>query len=85
MVDTLTFRQALDLLRGLTTPGLVRLDKDYVALVRKLIARIDGLGFDLINNELNYEEFELMSDIYNNLKYSEVEVLRDTWAESFKN
>ena len=46
--------------------------------------RINSMKFDIIQNELNFTEFEQLYDSYVNMKYSSVEELRDLWQNSFK-
>ena len=50
-----------------------------------LLERIDSIGFDIVANELNYDEYTTLSDAYQNLKYSEAKALRNLWTQSFSN
>ena len=57
----------------------------YLASVSTLCDRLDNMGFDMIANELKYEELKQLYDAYVNLKYSEMKELRKIWAKSFRN
>ena len=57
----------------------------YLNCVKILCDRIDAIGFDVIGNEVKFDELEQLYDGYANLKYSESEALREIWANSFHN
>ena len=57
----------------------------YFKITRELCEKINSIGFDIIANELKYDEFDQLYDCYMNLKYSEVKRMREIWAESFQN
>ena len=69
----------------MSTPGLASGSQEIKQTVDTLLKRIDSINFDMISNELNYEEFTILRDAYQNLKYSEVKVLRHLWSKSFNN
>ena len=82
--------QCVELLKGLTTPGVVDIVCNetmptYLKHVKSLCNRLDSMGFDMIANELKFDELKQLYDAYSNLKYSEVRELRTIWAESFTN
>ena len=41
------------------------------------------MNFDIIANELRHDEFQMLSDAYSNLKFSEAKQLRKIWSNSF--
>jgi len=84
-IEALNFRQAIELLKGLSTAGLASdaQPESYYTVVRILCDRVNDMSFDIISNELKYDEFNQLYDSYVNLKYSEVDKLRAIWAESF--
>ena len=56
-----------------------------VQCIKNLVRRVDSYNFDVITNELKYDEYEMLYDCWVNLKYSEVEQLRAVASRSFKN
>ena len=50
--------------------------KNYVAIVKQLCEKIDNMGFDILINELKFDEFNQLYDTYINLKFSPVGELR---------
>ena len=56
-----------------------------VQCIKNLVRRLDSYNFDVITNELKYDEYEMLYDCWVNLKYSEVEQLRAIASRSFKN
>jgi hypothetical protein len=54
-----------------------------VACVKDCLDRVNDMHFDIVNNELNYREFNQLYDAYVNLKFSEVPELRTLWKNSF--
>ena len=69
----------------MSTPGLECEAKEYIQTVKDLLKRVDSINFDVVPNELNFDEFAILRDAYLNLKYSEVKALRDLWSKSFSN
>ena len=51
--------------------------------MKALCERIDNMHFDIIANELRHDEFQMLSDAYSNLKFSEARQLRKIWSNSF--
>lgn len=84
-IESFNFRQVIELLKGLSTPGVASGKGPHIQCVRELVARVDSLNFDVITNELKFDEFEQLYDAYSNLKFSEVKEMRDIFASSFKN
>jgi len=76
MIDKMTFLQAAELLQGLSTPGVARDDKNFNMCVEILCERINEMSFDIIANELNFDEFDTLYTAYVNLKFSEVNKMR---------
>ena len=77
MIDTLSFLQTVELLRGLSTPGMENFkSKSYVATIKELCEKINDMNFDILVNELKFDEFNQLYDAFMNLKFSSLEELR---------
>lgn len=77
MIDSLSFLQAIELLRGLSTPGMEKFSSEnYVATIQELCERINDMNFDIIVNELKFDEFNQLYNAFMNLKFSSLEELR---------
>ena len=62
----------------MSTPGMERFKSNsYVANVKELCEKINELNFDILVNELKFDEFNQLYDCYMNLKYSSLEELRN--------
>jgi len=82
--------QCIELLKGLTTPGVTDLAKGesyrmYVSCINSICKRLDTMGFDIIAHEVKYDELQLLYDAFVNLKYSEFKKLRKVSKNHFKN
>ena len=75
----------IELLRAMTTAGLVNDSEKVSQCVQKLTDRLNQMNFDVVVNELNYDEFNILYDAYMNMKFSEVDTIRDIWHSSFTN
>lgn len=85
LLETLSFLQAVELLKGLSSPGVAFKDKQVVKCLELLCTRFNLMSFDMIQNELTFEEFNKLYDAYVNLKFSEVKELRKMQAQLFTN
>jgi len=83
VIEQLSFSQSIELLKALSTPGMANDSQQMQACVSSLLDRINSMHFDIIHNELTFNEFEQLYDCYVNLKYSEVKQLRDLWQSSY--
>ena len=62
----------------MSTPGMERFKSNsYVATIKELCEKINDLNFDILANELKFDEFNQLYDAYMNLKYSSLEELRN--------
>ena len=78
MIDSLSFLQTIEMLRGMSTPGMESFKSDsYIATIQELCEKINDLNFDILVNELKFDEFNQLYDAYMNLKYSSLEELRN--------
>lgn len=84
VIDTLTFLQAIELLKGLTTPSMVSNDTNYLHCVKALCTRISEMHFENIVNELKYDEYEILYTGYMNMKHSEAKKLRQVFTKCFR-
>ena len=84
VIEQLSFPQAVELLKALSTPGMASGDKLMQLCIIDLLERFNAMHFDIITNELTYREFNQLYDAYVNLKYSSVKSLRALWKTSFK-
>lgn len=84
-MDDLSFEQAIDLLKSLTAPAINDNSEKLVRVVSRLCDRIDSINFDLIVNELTYQEYETLYDAYYHMKFSKSKLMRSTWANHLQN
>ena len=62
----------------MSTPGMERFKSNsYVTIIKELCEKINELNFDILVNELKFDEFNQLYDCYMNLKYSSLEELRN--------
>ena len=62
----------------MSTPGMEKFKSNsYVAIIKELCEKINDLNFDILVNELKFDEFNQLYDAYMNLKYSSLEELRN--------
>lgn len=83
-VDTLSFRQAIELLQALTNSNMVNDDATYLNVVKALSARVSEMNFDNFVNELKYDEYKTLYSAYVNMKYSDSQKLRNIFDRVFK-
>jgi len=81
VIDNLTFAQSTELLKALSTPGFA--SGEMEVCIRDLLSQLAHINFDMIGNELTFQEFENLYDAYTNLKFSDVAELRKLWADMF--
>lgn len=88
VIETLSFKEAVELLRALT---LGEWDPDFAKSMRfvqatsLLLDRINAMNFDLIGHELEFGEFDQLYDAYVALKLSDIDELKELGKAKFTN